>query len=111
MVDSAYILAPQVVRVQFEVAPAYSAFESLRELVEVNRLSGLGNWVTQTAATLPPERAQESLSVEVDAGTCDECGRHHILLHGAVTGSCFLPASGIAGPSPGMSRPGNRAFQ
>jgi len=56
VVDSAYILAPKVVHVQFEVAPAYSAFESLRELVEVNRLSGLADWVTQTAATLPLER-------------------------------------------------------
>ena len=67
MVDSAYILAPQVVRVQFEVAPAYSAFESIRELVEVNRLSGLGDWVTQTAATLPPERRELT---EIISQTC-----------------------------------------
>src|SRR5690242_14088038 len=58
MVDSAYILAPQIVKVRFEVAPAYSAFESLRELVEVNRLSGLSEWVTQTAANMPPERQE-----------------------------------------------------
>ncbi|MEO8391526.1 MAG: metalloregulator ArsR/SmtB family transcription factor [Chloroflexota bacterium] len=56
MVDSAYFLAPPVVNVRFEVAPAFNAFQSLRALIEVNRLSGLGEWVTQTTANLPPER-------------------------------------------------------
>src|SRR4051794_37996032 len=52
------MLAPQVVNVRFEVAPAFNAFQSLRGLVEVNRLSGLGEWVTQTSANLPPERQE-----------------------------------------------------
>jgi DNA-binding transcriptional ArsR family regulator len=58
VVDSAYILAPQIVNVRFEVAPAFNAFQSLRALIEVNRFSGLGEWVTQTAANLSSERQQ-----------------------------------------------------
>ncbi len=58
MVDSAYFLAPQIVNVRFEVAPAFNAFQSLRALVEIHRFSGLGEWVTQTAANLSPERQE-----------------------------------------------------
>jgi DNA-binding transcriptional ArsR family regulator len=56
MVDQTYILAPQVVKVRFEVNPAFSGIEGIRELNEVDRLSGFGEWVTRTAAALPAER-------------------------------------------------------
>ncbi len=58
MVDSAYVLAPRIVQVHFELSPAFSAFESMRELIEIKRLSGFSDWVTQTAASLPPERQE-----------------------------------------------------
>jgi DNA-binding transcriptional ArsR family regulator len=54
--DSAYILAPPVIRVRFEFVPALSALESIREMNEVERLSGFGEWVTQTFNVLPQER-------------------------------------------------------
>ncbi len=56
MVDSGYILAPPMVNVRFKLAPAFSGIESLREFIEVDRLSGFSEWVTQTAAGLPPDR-------------------------------------------------------
>ncbi len=58
MVDSSYILAPQIVRVSFELAPAFNGLESLRELLEVDRLSGFSQWTMQTAANLPPDRRE-----------------------------------------------------
>ena len=56
MVDSTYILAPQVVRVRFDVSPALNALESIREFVEVDRLSGFNEWVVQTVMHLSPEQ-------------------------------------------------------
>ncbi len=53
MFDKNYILAPKVVTARFEIAPAFNALESIRELTETQRLSGLSEWVTQTAAALP----------------------------------------------------------
>lgn len=58
MFDKNYILAPKVVTARFIIAPAFNALESLRELTETQRLSGLGEWVTQMAATLPAERLE-----------------------------------------------------
>lgn len=59
--DAGYILAPHTVRVRFELAPALSAYESIRELTEVERLSGFGGWVTQTFSSLPQERLDTNL--------------------------------------------------
>src|SRR5690349_17891397 len=57
MVDSSsYILAPPVVKVSFDVLPAFNGIESIRELNELERLSGFGEWVTRTAEALPQER-------------------------------------------------------
>ncbi len=56
MVEARYSLAPQVVTVDFGVEPVYNALESLSLLPQVEALSGLGDWVTTTAAALPPER-------------------------------------------------------
>jgi DNA-binding transcriptional ArsR family regulator len=56
MVDSGYILAPPIVQVHFALLPAMNALESMREIEEITRLSGWGEWVTPTAASLPQER-------------------------------------------------------
>lgn len=56
MVDSGYLLAPPVVNVRFRLAPAFNGIESLRTLIEINRLSGFADWVTQTTTALPAER-------------------------------------------------------
>ncbi len=61
VVDTSYILAPHTVHVRFELAPAMSAFESLRELTEVERLSGFGEWVTQTFDSLTQEQRDTHL--------------------------------------------------
>lgn len=58
MVDSSYILAPPIVQVSFALLPALNALESIREIEEISRLSGFGEWVTRTAASLPPERRE-----------------------------------------------------
>ncbi len=58
MFDKNYILAPKGVIARFTVAPAFNALESIRELTETQRLSGLGEWVTQTSAALPEARLE-----------------------------------------------------
>ncbi len=63
MVDSDFILAPAVVKVEFAIQPVINALESMQLLNESHRLSGLGEWVTQTAATLPAERMRQNLLV------------------------------------------------
>src|SRR6266508_5061068 len=54
---------------------------------------------------------QEALGVYVDRGICDQGHGHLVLLSQAGTGIRFLPAVGIAGPMPGISRPGSSACQ
>lgn len=56
MVDTNYILAPQIVKVRFDIAPAFNGLESIRSLNETHRLFGMSEWLTQTAARLPQER-------------------------------------------------------
>lgn len=56
MVEPRYSLAPQVINIGFGVEPVFNALESLSLLTQVDTLSGLGDWVTTTAAALPPER-------------------------------------------------------
>ncbi len=53
MFDKNYFLAPKIITARFDIAPAFSALESIRELTETQRLSGLSEWITQTAAALP----------------------------------------------------------
>ena len=50
-----HVLAPQVVKVEFALVPVFNVLESIQLLGEVERLSGLGEWVVRTASLLPPE--------------------------------------------------------
>lgn len=50
MLTREFVLAPQVVRVEFAIAPVVSVLNSLMMTREVQRLSGLGAWVEQVAA-------------------------------------------------------------
>jgi DNA-binding transcriptional ArsR family regulator len=50
MLTREFVLAPQVVRVEFAIAPVISVLNSLMMTREVQRLSGLGAWVEQVAA-------------------------------------------------------------
>ena len=54
---------------------------------------------------------EEALGVDVDRCIGDQGRGHLVLLLSAWTGSRCLPAVGIAGPMPGMSRPGSSACQ
>ena len=56
MFDLNYVLAPQPVQVRFDVSPAFNCLESIRELNEVERLSGFSEWVVETVKRLPAER-------------------------------------------------------
>ena len=53
---------------------------------------------------------EEALGVDVDRGVGDQ-GHGHLVLLSGVNRACFLPAVGIAGPMPGISRPGRSACQ
>ena len=61
MVDTNYILAPQLVKVRFDISPAFNGIESIREFNEVGQLSGIHEWVIQSAASLPPRRRDLNL--------------------------------------------------
>src|SRR5918994_3897817 len=54
---------------------------------------------------------EEAFGVDVGGGFGDQGHGHLVLLSQAWTGMRFLPAVGIAGPMPGISRPGSRACQ
>jgi DNA-binding transcriptional ArsR family regulator len=56
VVDSGLILAPQTTRIAFRLDPVRSALTSLHALRNVDELSGLGEWVVNTAASLSPEQ-------------------------------------------------------
>jgi ArsR family transcriptional regulator len=56
MISRDYVLAPQVVQVDFSLAPVLSVFESMELLTEVEQLSGLADWVIQTAAKMPLDK-------------------------------------------------------
>jgi ArsR family transcriptional regulator len=50
------ILAPQIVKVNFALEPAYNLMESLCDVAEVQLLHGFNEWVVKTALELSPER-------------------------------------------------------
>jgi DNA-binding transcriptional ArsR family regulator len=54
--ESDFILVPQQPNLSVALEPVPSNLHSLMMLNEVEQLSGLGEWVTQTAASLPAER-------------------------------------------------------
>lgn len=55
MLSRDYVLAPQVVQVEFSLAPVCNMLESMGLLTETERLSGLSDWVIRTTAKLSPE--------------------------------------------------------
>ncbi len=61
--DQDYILAPQVVTVQFELDPVLTNLESMRLLNETERLSGLGDWVVNTLSQLSAEERDLNIIV------------------------------------------------
>lgn len=54
--DNEFILAPALVSIQFALDPVENVLQSLRMINDTERLSGLHDWVTRTAAALSPER-------------------------------------------------------
>jgi DNA-binding transcriptional ArsR family regulator len=54
--ESDFILGPQRSNISVAVEPVPNALNSLVMLNNVDELSGLGDWVVQTAASLSPER-------------------------------------------------------
>lgn len=58
--DRDYISAPQVVNVSFDLQPVMIQIESLSLINQVDQLSGLGDWVVQTHATLTPAELREN---------------------------------------------------
>lgn len=54
--DAAIVLAPQVVTVDFDLAPALNALDSLVSLIRIEHQSSFSEWVTKTAAALTPEQ-------------------------------------------------------
>src|SRR5262245_6794125 len=58
MADQDFVFAPPTAKVQVTIAlePAYNALGSLMLLSHPNERSGFSEWVTKTAAALPPER-------------------------------------------------------
>ncbi|MBL8147807.1 MAG: winged helix-turn-helix transcriptional regulator [Anaerolineae bacterium] len=66
MLTRELVLAPQVVQVEFALVPALNALNSLHLTGQVERLSGLGEWVTQMAAVWTP--AERRLNGLLDSG-------------------------------------------
>lgn len=54
--DNDFVLAPALVNVRFDLQPAANALQSLRLLNDLERLSGMHDWVTRTGTALSPER-------------------------------------------------------
>ncbi|MFN8530567.1 MAG: metalloregulator ArsR/SmtB family transcription factor [Anaerolineae bacterium] len=61
--DQPYILAPQHVKIGFDVHPVYNGLHSIREVNDVEQLSGLGEWVSRTAAQLSPDELTTNVLV------------------------------------------------
>src|SRR5512139_2650068 len=54
--EASLVSAIPVSNISFGVEPAFNALHSLMLLTKVDQLSGLDDWVTRTAAALPPDR-------------------------------------------------------
>src|SRR5688572_7089828 len=54
--ETDFLLMPDAPRFEFGIEPAQNAVNSLLLLTRVEMLSGLGEWVERTAASLPAER-------------------------------------------------------
>ncbi len=53
--DRDYISVPSVIKVEFALEPVLSQFDSISLITQVDRLSGLGEWVVSTHDSLPTE--------------------------------------------------------
>lgn len=60
MLSREYVLAPQVLHVDFQVAPVFNALESLSLLADHEELSGLGEWVERTVRTSSPDLLRQN---------------------------------------------------
>ena len=58
MRDLDRVLAPNIVQVSFSLEPVPNILDSFTSISHVDRLSGLSEWVNQTAASMSPERRQ-----------------------------------------------------
>jgi DNA-binding transcriptional ArsR family regulator len=58
--DPDFIVAPEVAPISVALEPAFNAFYSLVLLIKSERLSGLDDWVTRTAAALTPEQRHKN---------------------------------------------------
>ncbi len=56
MPDVDFIMAPDTVTYSFALEPAYNAANSLVLIDKLDKLSGLDNWVTHTAALMTPQQ-------------------------------------------------------
>lgn len=54
--ERGFILAPKIAAINFAVEPVISSLESLRAIELMENLSGLGAWVSETAAKMTPEQ-------------------------------------------------------
>ena len=63
--DNNFVLAPALVTVRFDLDPVSNALQSLRMLNDLERLSGLHDWLTRTQAALSPERQSQNRMVFV----------------------------------------------
>jgi DNA-binding transcriptional ArsR family regulator len=58
--DRDYVLAPQMVKVGFALAPVFAQTQSLVLLNETEQLFGLGEWVRETQSALTPAQRREN---------------------------------------------------
>jgi DNA-binding transcriptional ArsR family regulator len=68
VVDRDYILAPQVVSVNFALDPIFVQAESLSLLNELDYLSGVGEWVQQTYNAMTLQQRNDNLMAFYAAG-------------------------------------------
>jgi DNA-binding transcriptional ArsR family regulator len=55
LANADFVLAPKFVSVSFDLAPVVNIINSLSSLLKTERFTGLGEWITQTTASLSPE--------------------------------------------------------
>jgi ArsR family transcriptional regulator len=71
LTDASFILAPHLVTVRFDLAPALNAIDSMVNLIRVGLYSGLPEWPVSMAARLTPEERLESAVIfEGFGGIC-----------------------------------------
>ncbi len=61
--DRDYILAPKIVTVSFKMDTIFAQAQSLYLLNDIERLSGLDSWITNTVQAMPPALRRENLLI------------------------------------------------